>query len=121
MELQIVDELERGGPENDSLLAVSLAKGAICLMSFNMTTQTTPVESQGSLDTEREKGVLSGGGGNRAKQPKMVENNLIEHPSIISLLALNAKINKSAKPHLVKGAQDMTMYLFTNDGVLALV
>lgn len=104
MELKIVDELEMGGPENDTLLAVSLAKGAICLMSFNMTTQTTPVESQGSLDTEREKGIQPGGAANRAKQPKMVEKNLIEHPSIISLPALNSKINKSAKPHLVKGS-----------------
>jgi hypothetical protein len=30
---------------NDTLLAVALAKGSICLMSFNMTTQHTPVES----------------------------------------------------------------------------
>lgn len=51
----------------------------------------------------------------------MVEKNLIEHPSVISLPALNEKINKSAKPYLVKGNHDMTMYLFTNDGVLALV
>lgn len=58
IELHIVDELERGGPLNDSLLAVSLAKNAVCLMSFNMTTQTTPVESQGSLESEREKGLL---------------------------------------------------------------
>jgi hypothetical protein len=40
----VAEDLDK---ENDSLLAVSLQKGKICLMSFNMTIQQLPVESQG--------------------------------------------------------------------------
>lgn len=102
--------------DNDSLIAVSLQKGKICLMSFNMTNQQSPVETQGK-DQEKDKYVPTATG--RSKQPKMGEKIINETPCLIHLSALNSKFNDATTPTLVNFSNN-TFYMYTNDGVLAL-
>jgi hypothetical protein len=78
------------------------------------------VETQISA-AQDDKNPAPGSAANRSKQPKLGERSLIEHPTILSLTALNTNFNKDAKPTLMPGTTDRTMFMFTNDGVLALL
>jgi hypothetical protein len=99
--------------QNDTLITVSLASGKLCLLSFNMTSQQTPVENYGGIDEKQQPGSAA----NRSKQPKLGERSLIEHPTVFSIQVLHPKVNKDSRPLLVQ-SDDRTVYVATNDGTL---